>query len=193
MASENKKMTVPAALGLMLLSLGMASLIAISAPNGASAQELLEREQGGSGDVQSVCTPTQTRGTFDEGVSVGGTSAFDDYDADVDDEDSTAADTNITSTTIAGGSTNQSTSDLRDYIQEACIALQVGDTQGALMQLDLALNALGGGTLGNMTSTSSGTTGGTSTGGGTTTGGSANTTSDSGMGTDNPGTESDIP
>ena len=43
MASENKKMTVPAALGLMLLSLGMASLIAISAPNGASAQELLER------------------------------------------------------------------------------------------------------------------------------------------------------
>ena len=61
------------------------------------------------------------------------------------------------------------------------------------MQLDLALNALGGGTLGNMTSTSSGTTGGTSTGGGTTTGGSANTTSDSGMGTDNPGTESDIP
>lgn len=182
MASENKKKTILATFGLMLLSLGTASLIAISAPNDASAQELLEREQGGSADVQSVCTPTQTGGTFDEGVSVGGTSAFDDYDADVEGGDSTTTDTNVTSTTIAGGSANQSTSDVRDHIQEACIALQVGDTQGALMQLNLALDALGGGTQGNMTSTSSRTTGS-----------SVNTTSVGGIGTDDSGTESDVP
>jgi hypothetical protein len=50
MASENKKKTVPATLGLMLLSLSVVSLIAISAPNDASAQESLEgleTEQGG--------------------------------------------------------------------------------------------------------------------------------------------------
>lgn len=183
MASENKKKTVPAALGLMLLSPGMASLIAISAPNDASAQGLLEgleREQGGSGDVQSACAPTQTGGTFDDGVSVGGTSAFDDYDADIEGGDSivTTTRTNATSATTAGGGGNQSTSDVRDYIQVACIALQVGDTQGALIQLNLALNALGAGTQGNMTSTPAGITDGTTAGGGggTTTGGSANTT-----------------
>ena len=94
MASEDKKKSVPAALGLMLLSLGMASLIAIHVSNDASAQGLLEgleREQGDSGDVQSSCAPTQTGGgggTFDDGVSVGGTSAYDDYDADVEGGDS---------------------------------------------------------------------------------------------------------
>jgi hypothetical protein len=49
----------------MLLSLGMASLIAIRVSNDASAQGLLEgleREQGDSGDVQSACAPTQTGG-----------------------------------------------------------------------------------------------------------------------------------
>ena len=58
---------------------------------------------------------------------------------------------------------NQSTSEVRDHIQEACIALQVGDTQGALMFLDMALSALGdGGTQGggNMTNTPAGLTDG---------------------------------
>ena len=173
MASEDKKKSIPAALGLMLLSLGMASLIAIHVSNDASAQGLLEgleREQGDSGDVQSSCAPTQTGGgggggggggTFDDGVSVGGTSAYDDYDADVEGGDSI--------TTTAGGGGNQSTSEVRDNIQEACIALQVGDTQGALMFLDMALSALGddgtqGG--GNMTNTPAGLTDGTTAGGG---------------------------
>ena len=154
MASEDKKKSIPAALGLMLLSLGMASLIAIHVSNDASAQGLLEgleREQGDSGDVQSSCAPTQTGGgggTFDDGVSVGGTSAYDDYDADVEGGDSittTGTTTNTTSTTTTGGGGNQSTSEVRDHIQEACIALQVGDTQGALMFLDMALSALGDG------------------------------------------------
>lgn len=157
MASEDKKKSIPAALGLMLLSLGMASLIAIHVSNDASAQGLLEgleREQGDSGDAQSSCPPTQTGGggegggTFDDGVSVGGTSAYDDYDADVEGGDSittTGTTTNATSTTTTGGGGNQSTSEVRDNIQEACIALQVGDTQGALMFLDMALSALGDG------------------------------------------------
>ena len=189
MASEDKKKSVPAALGLMLLSLGMASLIAIRVSNDASAQGLLEgpeREQGDSGDVQSACAPTQTGGggTFDDGVSVGGTSAYDDYDADVEGGDSittTGTTTNATSTTTTGGGGNQSTSEVRDNIQEACIALQVGDTQGALMFLDMALSALGdGGTQGggNMTNTPAGLTDGTTAGEGgrTTLDGGANTT-----------------
>jgi hypothetical protein len=183
MASENKKKSVPAALGLVLLSLGMASLIAIRSPHYASAQGLLEgleREQGGGGDVHSACAPTQTGGgTFDDGVSVGGTSAYDDYDADIEGGDiiTTTGTTNATSTTTSGGEGYQSTSEVRDHIQEACIALQVGDTQGVLMFLDMALSALGGG---NMTSTPTGLTDVTTAGGGgggrTTTGGSANTT-----------------
>jgi hypothetical protein len=50
-------------------------------------------------------------------------------------------------------------------IEEACMALQNNDTQGAMMQLNLALIELGGGTQGNVTST---------------TGGGANTTSGGG-------------
>jgi hypothetical protein len=70
---------------------------------------------------------------------------------------------NATSLTAEGGG-NQSTSEVRDYIEEACLALQVGDTQGALMQLNLALSELGGGTQGNMTNTTSVLTGGTTAG-----------------------------
>ena len=62
---------------------------------------------------------------------------------------------NTTSTTVEGGG-DQSTSIVRDFIEEACIALQVGDTQGALMQLNSALGELGGGTQGNSTNTTSG-------------------------------------
>ncbi len=129
------------------------------------------------GDVQSsVCAETQTGGTFDEGITAGGSSALDDEDAGSEGDNSAATigTTNATGTTIAGiGGGNQSTLEVRDYIEEACIALQVGDSQGALMYLDLAMNVLGGnGTQGNITSTPSGITNGTRTtgvGGGMTT------------------------
>jgi hypothetical protein len=128
-------------------------------------------------DVQSsVCAETQTGGTFDEGITVGGTSALDDDDvgSEGDNSAATIGTTNAASTTIAEiGGGNQSTLEVRDYLEEACIALQVGDSQGALMYLDLALNVLGGdGTQGNITSTPSGITNGTTTtgvGGGMTT------------------------
>ena len=85
-------------------------------------------------------------------------------------------------TSTTGGGANQSTSDVRMNIEQARMALQNNDTQGAMMYLDMALSALGGGdagTQGNMTSTTtsgSGTTNATtggSTMGATTEGGAA--------------------
>lgn len=54
--------------------------------------------------------------------------------------------TNTTAGRAAGGGGgNQSTtSEVRMRIEEACVALQTGDTQGAMMNLNLALNALVG-------------------------------------------------
>jgi hypothetical protein len=122
----------------------------------------------GGGDVQtSACAAIQTGGTFDEGVTVGGTSAFDDYDADSEGNGSvtTTGTTNAASTTTAGGG-SQSTSDVRDYIEEACIALQVGDSQGAMMYMDMAQSALSGNdTQVNLAIPSSEITNGTTTGG----------------------------
>ena len=172
MASQNKKKTVPATLGLMLLSLSVVSLIAISAPNDASAQGSLgglETEQGGqggsgaqpadtgaatlndtttgqagAGDAEpTACAPIQTVGGGQNATTTtGGGSA--------------TTDMNTTSTTAEGGGNQSTSSIVRDFIEEACIALQVGDTQGALMQLNSALGELGGGTQGNSTNTTSG-------------------------------------
>jgi hypothetical protein len=41
-------------------------------------------ELGGGTQANSTNTTSGGEGTFDEGVSVGGTSAFDDYDADAE-------------------------------------------------------------------------------------------------------------
>ena len=172
MASQNKKKTVPATLGLMLLSLSVVSLIAISAPNDASAQgslEGLETEQSGqggsgaqpadtgaatlndtttgqagAGDAEpTACAPIQTVGGGQNATTTtGGGSA--------------TTDMNTTSTTAEGGGNQSTSSIVRDFIEEACIALQVGDTQGALMQLNSALGELGGGTQGDSTNTTSG-------------------------------------
>jgi hypothetical protein len=89
-------------------------------------------------------------------------------------------------TTTAGGGANQSTSDVRTNIEQARMALQNNDTQGARMYLDMALSALGGGTQGNMTGTTGGitnaTTGGATTDGGATTGGGGGGTTEGGGG-----------
>ncbi|MDP9015319.1 MAG: hypothetical protein M3M87_00975, partial [Thermoproteota archaeon] len=73
-------------------------------------------------------------------------------------------------TQIGGGS--QSTSMARQHIEEACVALQAGDTQGLLMHLNLALEALqgDGGAQGNMTTMATTAGAETSTGGGGTIG-----------------------
>lgn len=171
MASENKKKTVPAALGLILLSLSVVSLIAISAPNDASAQgslEGLETEQGGQGGsgAQSADTGAATLNDTTTGQAGGGADAEPTACAPIQTGDgghnattttggsSATTEMNTTSTTAEGG--DQSTSIVRDFIEEACIALQIGDTQGALMQLNSALGELGGSTQGNNTNTTSG-------------------------------------
>jgi hypothetical protein len=85
-------------------------------------------------------------------------------------------------TTMAGGGAegNDSVSQVRMHLEEARTALQNNDNQGALMHLDLALNALGAasGTELNMTATTGGTEGGTTGGteGGTTGGTEGGTT-----------------
>ena len=63
---------------------------------------------------------------------------------------------NATSTGAAGG--NQTTSEVMLHLEEVRKALQNNDVQGAMMHLDLAMNVLGGGTQGNMTSSTTGST-----------------------------------
>ncbi len=189
----------------MLLSLSIVSSMALVAPNIASAQENqeqrgllggLEREQsdeaipgqqpadiggsaplnrtivegGSDGALQSsACAPTQAGGAAAGGVNQTGGG------------DNTGT-TNATSATTAGGGAggNQSASSPIQLIEQACIALQGGDTQGAMMQLNLALGQL--------------RQGGGDPQGGTTIGGDPSTTTGpGGIGTDNPETPTDNP
>jgi hypothetical protein len=93
-----------------------------------------------------------------------------------------ATTTNAGNATTAGGAEgNDSMSQVRLHLEEARTALQNNDTQGALMHLDLALNALGGASGAEMNITS--TTGAATTGGGTEGGGTE------GGGTEGGGTE----
>ena len=87
----------------------------------------------------------------------------------------TTADTATTTTgggnaTAGGAGGNDSMSQVRMHLEEARTAIQNNDTQGALMHLDLAINAMGGASpiQGNLTGTEGGTTGGAGTEGGTT-------------------------
>jgi hypothetical protein len=95
---------------------------------------------GGGVGTQSACTPTQT------GVGGGGQNAT----TNATTTGSSGVATNATSTTEEEGT--QSTSEVREYIEAACMAAQNGDMQGVMMQLNLALNALGS----NMTTTTGG-------------------------------------
>jgi hypothetical protein len=56
---------------------------------------------------------------------------------------------NATTTTGAAGGDQ---SEVMTHLEEVRTALQNNDIQGAMMHLDLAMNLLGGGTQGNMTS-----------------------------------------
>jgi hypothetical protein len=137
-------------LGLVLLLAG-ASFVLISsiAPmTAAIAQEMANnttRQAGIVGPQSSACTPTSAGGIFDEGVTVGGTSAFDDYDADTEGDGNSAitSASGTNSTTIGEEGRNQSLLEARQHIEQACLILHSGDIEGALMQLDLALDALG--------------------------------------------------
>jgi hypothetical protein len=168
MALNNNKRSIAAALELTLLSVSMASLMTIAIPHNTSAQESplgstqqggeqvpgtsqqdtgiasLENtttEQPGGGAESSPCTPAQTGGanvqnstanaitTATTATTIGGSGSM----------------TNNNDTTMLGADeANPSTSQLRDHIEQACIALEVGDTEGALRQLNFALGELDG-------------------------------------------------
>jgi hypothetical protein len=84
------------------------------------------------------------------GVTEGGATITDNTDNTTDITGSAAQGGNATA---IAGRIGGNQSEVRMHIEEARIALQNNDTQGALMQLDLALSTLGGagGTQGNMT------------------------------------------
>ena len=136
-------------LGLMLLAGASFVLISSIAPmTAATAQEMANNnttsQAGGLGAQSSACTPTSAGEIFDEGVTVGGTSAFDDYDADTegDGNSATASVSGTNSTTIGEEGRNQSLSEARQHIEQACLILHSGDIEAAFMHLDLALDEL---------------------------------------------------
>jgi hypothetical protein len=60
-------------------------------------------------------------------------------------------------TTATTGATGGNQSEVLMHLEEVRTALQNNDVQGAMMHLDLAMNLLGGGTQGNMASTTGST------------------------------------
>jgi hypothetical protein len=136
--------------------------------------------EGGDGGAQSsACASTQTGG----GVGGNQTTAGGNGTTTTGGAATSNGTTNATSATTSGGGEgaagNQSTSSSPiQLIEQACMALQGGDVQGAMMQLNLALSQLRGD---DDTQ-------------GVTTGGNASiTTGPGGIGTDNPATPSDNP
>jgi hypothetical protein len=97
---------------------------------------------GGGNATGSACAPTQTAG------GAGGQNAT----TTVTNATTTGGGTNATTT--AGGGNQTTTASPVQLIEQACIAAQNNDTQGVLMNLNLALNALGAG--GNMTTAADG-------------------------------------
>ena len=151
MVSKNNMRTVPGALTLMLLSVSVASVIALSVPDNVSGQGVPGAQeadtsltslddttagQSGGGAESSPCTPTE----------IGGASAQNATTTNATTTASGTSTTTVNNTGMLGGeAVSPSSSQIRDHIEQACIALEVGDTEGALMQLNLALDELGGG------------------------------------------------
>jgi hypothetical protein len=95
----------------------------------------------GGGGAESACAPTTTTGGGGTNATTNATTTGGGSANATAGNASTA--TNATSA-IEGGGGNQSTSEVREHIEAACMAAQNNDTQGVLMQLNLALNSLGG-------------------------------------------------
>lgn len=108
---------------------------------------------GGGTGAESACAPTQIAGAGGAQNSTTNATTTGDGGADATTGNATMATnaTTVTNATTAGGG-NQSTSEVIMHIEQACIAAQNNDTPGVLMNLNLALNALGG----NMTTTAGG-------------------------------------
>jgi hypothetical protein len=98
---------------------------------------------GGGNATGSACAPTQTGGGGGAGGQNATTTAT---------NATTGGGTNATTTGTTTGNATTTTASPVQLIEQACIAAQNNDTQGVLMNLNLALNALGG----NMTTTADG-------------------------------------
>jgi hypothetical protein len=99
---------------------------------------------GGATTAPSACDPTQMAAG---GGGAGGQNATTNATTTMGGGGGTNA--TASNATTAGGGGNQTTSSPTQLIEQACIAALNNDTQGVLMNLNSALNALGG----NMTTT----------------------------------------
>jgi len=131
---------------LLLLSVGCFSYPTLTIPMiDAFAQKLSNAtavdtmKHLGENTEPSVCTPTQT--SVGDNLERNATTSIRITMASGSANPMTG---NVTTTSaIIGGDTDQSTLEITDHIREACIALQIGDSEGALFFLNLALSGLG--------------------------------------------------
>ncbi|HEY6756906.1 MAG TPA: hypothetical protein VI037_05905 [Nitrososphaera sp.] len=117
---------------------------------------------GGGTSARSACAPTQTGGGGSQNATTTNATTITTMgggNANATTGNATTTATNATTSAVGGG--NQSTSEVREYIEAACMAAQNNDTQGVLLQLNLALNELGG----NMTTSADGEDEGEDSGG----------------------------
>jgi hypothetical protein len=114
---------------------------------------------GGGTSAQSACAPTQTGGGGGQNATTNATTTA--ATAGGGSANATAGSANATAgnastatnaTSAIGGGGIPSASEVREHIEEACMAAQGNDTEGVLLHLNLALNALGG----NMATTEGG-------------------------------------
>jgi hypothetical protein len=164
-------MMAPTALALSLLSVSVVSMFSFNALHNAIAQELSggagtsqsgqavpgssvgntgvaslddsTSGQPGGGLESSSCTIVQTAGSSVQNATANSPTTN-------STETGPVTDNNNTMMLEDEGEDALSTSQIRDHIEQACIAIEVGDTEGALMQLDSALGQLRG--IGNDTS-----------------------------------------
>jgi hypothetical protein len=137
-------------LALMLLAAGSFAVISSTTTTpmttAAIAQELGSNNTTtatglpGGGIDSSLCTPLpQTDG----GGNIGSQNSTANTPQTITVGGGTDATTGNATSTARGGGGSLSTSEIRDYIEEACIALQIDDIEGALALLNLALDELG--------------------------------------------------
>jgi hypothetical protein len=139
--------------GLSLLNSYQPALAQQNMTSNATTTTTSPTTTGGGTGAESACAPTQIAGGGGAQNSTTNATTTGDGGADATTGNATMATnaTTVTNATTAGGG-NQSTSEVIMHIEQACIAAQNNDTQGVLMNLNLALNALGG----NMTTTAGG-------------------------------------
>lgn len=139
--------------GLSLLNSYQPALAQQNMTSNATTTTTSPTTTGGGTGAESACAPTQIAGAGGAQNSTTNATTPGDGGADATTGNATMATnaTTVTNATTAGGG-NQSTSEVIMHIEQACIAAQNNDTQGVLMNLNLALNALGG----NMTTTAGG-------------------------------------